>query len=389
MAIPRFLTNPDQRWMSLARLATLSAFAAGYATELMFQPDLLENYSVASIAEAFVRRLAECLCVALAIFVAVAVVESRPPRRASLYSIALVGAATVGSAVGCALWGVMTFGAGLTEALDFLASETTRFAVLGSFLTIVDGFSRRVRKARAAARELQAANAALEAQTELAKLRLLEAQIEPHFLFNTMANLRRTWRVDPGLGLRMHDNVIRYLSAALPQMRSPLGTLGEEIELTRAYLELFAIRMGDRLTYSIEASTAAASEGFPRMVLLTLVENAIKHGLAPAENGGHVAIVATVDKSHLRVSVVDDGVGFGAAATGGTGIGLANIRARLLTAYGRAARLEVGSGPASGVEATISLPTSSAFEADTHARNQPVARNTTFGAGPLAYASAA
>jgi sensor histidine kinase YesM len=176
----------------------------------------------------------------------------------------------------------------------------------------------------------------------------------------------------------MHDNVICYLAAALPQMRSPIGTLGEEIELARAYLELFSIRMGKRLSFSIDACDSALAEAFPRMVVLTLVENAIKHGLAPAENGGHVAIAAKLHDTRLCVSVIDDGVGFGAAATSGTGIGLANIRARLLTAYGRSAQLDVGSGPVSGVVATISLPLTARSGPSVAIEPKPLVRSAQF-----------
>jgi LytS/YehU family sensor histidine kinase len=151
---------------------------------------------------------------------------------------------------------------------------------------------------------------------------------------------------------------MRYLAATLPQMRSPIGTLGEEIELARAYLELFALRMGERLSFSIALPAELAPLPFPRMVVLTLVENAIKHGLAPADDGGSITVSAGVADGKLLVSVADDGVGFGQADTGGTGIGLANIRARLLTQYGRAARLELGEGAAGGVEAIVRLPLS-------------------------------
>ena len=369
---------------SAARLVVLVVFALVSALEPLFQPDVFQNYAAGAIFEAFSRRLLECLCIMLTIFAAVAVVERRPPQQVWLYTLALFAAAAAGSAVGCGVWGVFMFRSRFADAFGFLVNEAFLFAVLGGFLTVVDGFLRRSRDARDASRELQAANAALEAQTELATLRLLEAQIEPHFLFNTIANLRRTWRVDNRLGERMHDNVVRYLAAALPQMRSPTGTLGEEIELVRAYLELFAIRMGDRLSFSIDASKSALPEAFPRMVLLTLVENAIKHGLAPAENGGHVAVIADIDDARLRVSVTDNGVGFGAANTGGTGIGLANIRARLLTAYGRSARLEVGSGANAGVVATITLPLAPTSETRADVRRKELTRSSPSTSWPAA-----
>jgi LytS/YehU family sensor histidine kinase len=158
----------------------------------------------------------------------------------------------------------------------------------------------------------------------------------------------------------MHDNLLVYLRAALPQMRSAAGTLGEEAELVRAYLELFSVRMGARLAFSIDVPGTLAALAFPRMMLITLAENSIKHGLAPSEHGGMVRIEACVEQGRLVVSVVDDGVGLGGARTGGTGVGLANIRARLATQYGSAARLSIenattGTAPR-GVRVSIHLP---------------------------------
>jgi LytS/YehU family sensor histidine kinase len=239
-----------------------------------------------------------------------------------------------------------------------------RWAVLGSFLALVDSFRRRRLLAAARAREMVMAQAALRAQTELAQMQLLEAQIEPHFLFNTIANLRRTWAVDPALGLRMHDNLLHYLRAALPQMRAAVGTLGEEAGLVRAYLELFSLRMGARLAFAIDVPEALAAHAFPRMMLITLVENAIKHGLVPSDTGGTVRVDARAEGRHLTVSVTDDGVGFGAADTGGTGVGLANIRARLATQYAGEARLAVESGglvsAPRGVRVSIRIPLAAA-----------------------------
>ena len=344
------------RWLPAGPLGLAALVALGDATEVVFQPDVFAQFTPAAIAQAMSWQFFECFTVGCTIVAAVALIERRAPRRAWLYTLELVLGIGAASVVGIAVWGAVVFGQDVVHTVPYLAGKAVSFALIGVFLALVDGFRKRVRRATALNRELQTAQAALEAQTELTTLRLLEAQIEPHFLFNTIATLRRTWRVDPVLGERMHANVMRYLAATLPQMRSPVGTLGEEIELARAYLELFALRMGDRLRFSISLPAELAPLSFPRMVVLTLVENAIKHGLAPADDGGSIAVSARIEDRQLLVSVVDDGVGFGVADTGGTGIGLVNIRARLLTQYGRGARLGLGAGAQGGVEAVVRLP---------------------------------
>ncbi|MCE9661586.1 MAG: histidine kinase [Burkholderiales bacterium] len=340
-------------WSRLA-LATLIALA--YASEVLFQPDVSTWFDTGQIAVAVATLFAEGFCIAGAILIAVALVERRREPKAWRYTLMLALGVLAGSAIGVLLGAAFSYRGNLADAAPYLAGQTLRFTLLGVVLALVDGFKRRLQVATARELELQMARAALEAQTDLSQLRLLEAQIEPHFLFNTIANLRRTWRIDAALGERMHDNVMRYLAASLPQMRASSGTLGAEVELTRAYLELFALRMGPRLRFTIDLSPSLDGLCFPRMTLITLAENAIKHGLMPSDQGGTIAIRARAEGASLVVSVSDDGVGFGAADTAGTGIGLANIRARLLTQHGRAARLSLKAGEGGGVEATIRLP---------------------------------
>jgi sensor histidine kinase YesM len=142
----------------------------------------------------------------------------------------------------------------------------------------------------------------------------------------------------------------------LPKVRATQSLLADEIDLTRAYLELFALRMGPRLRYTIDMPATLARWPFPRMALLTLVENSIKHGLMPSDDGGTIAVAAALDNGDLLVRVVDDGIGFGGADTSGSGIGLINIRSRLAAEYGRRARLEISSAAIGGVVASIRIP---------------------------------
>jgi sensor histidine kinase YesM len=139
-------------------------------------------------------------------------------------------------------------------------------------------------------------------------------------------------------------------------MRRSAGTVGEEAELTRAYLGLFSMRMGQRLKFTIQIDPCMMHIPMPTMMLLTLVENAIKHGLMPSEHGGTVSVVARREQGVPVVAVIDDGVGFGVANTSGTGIGLSNIKARLAAMYGHEAKLVIESVETGGVRAAICLP---------------------------------
>ena len=154
----------------------------------------------------------------------------------------------------------------------------------------------------------------------------------------------------------MLDNLVRYLRAALPQMREAETTLGQEADLVEAFLAVLKIRMGTRLAYRIAVDPRVRGIGFPPMMLLTLAENAIKHGLNPSPTGGAIEIAAAQAGDRLEVRVADTGVGFGVAATGGTGVGLANTRARLAALYGEDAELALEANAPTGVVAILRIP---------------------------------
>jgi LytS/YehU family sensor histidine kinase len=194
----------------------------------------------------------------------------------------------------------------------------------------------------------------MDRETAEARLQMLEAQIEPHFLFNTLAHVRRLYETDRDAGVRMLHNLRDYLSIALPRMRDGAATLGREIDHVASYLDIQQIRMGHRLAYAIDVPDALRDARLPPLMVLTLVENAVKHGLTPLPEGGHIDVRATATGTRLRIDVVDTGRGF--AKSQGSGTGLANIRARLASAYGPSARLSLALGPAGGVIATLELP---------------------------------
>ena len=194
-----------------------------------------------------------------------------------------------------------------------------------------------------------------EKELTVAKLSLLHAQVEPHFLYNTLASAQILTRSDPARADQMLGNLIMYLRQSMPRTEDLPSTLGEELARARAYLDILKIRMGPSLNLSIDIPEPLLSVPFPTMMLQTLVENAIKHGLEPKPGGGTVWILARAVEQGVAVTVADDGRGFSAEG-GGTGIGLRNVRERLRLAYGNAASFAIVSNFPSGVAATITVP---------------------------------
>jgi sensor histidine kinase YesM len=188
-------------------------------------------------------------------------------------------------------------------------------------------------------RDLEAGRALLELeqrrlnvtrQMAEAQLRVLQSQIEPHFLFNSLAHVRRLHRTDPRAGRAMIRDLSRYLSAALPALRETGISLGEDVDLAIAYLNIEKIRMRERLTFEIDVAPDAREARVPPLMITTLAENAIKHGLSPLPEGGMVRIAARRNGTTVRIDVSDTGQGF--QSSHGAGVGLANIRGRLANA---------------------------------------------------------
>jgi two-component sensor histidine kinase len=197
-------------------------------------------------------------------------------------------------------------------------------------------------------------SAVLDADVKRARLQLLRAQIEPHFLFNTLATVRTLARIDRPAAIDMLDNLMRYLSEALPKLRQEQSSLADEMQLIDAYLRIHQIRMGRRLSYELQIPPQLAGERIPSMILLTLVENAVKHGINPAVEGGMIRVTATREQASLVLRVADSGQGL--AVTDGFGMGLANIRRRLTMLYGDRAVLSLSRPSSRGVVATVSIP---------------------------------
>jgi sensor histidine kinase YesM len=210
--------------------------------------------------------------------------------------------------------------------------------------------------------ELTANQATKRAETEQlersvleARMEALQAQIEPHFLFNTLASVDQLIQTDPPRASKMQQSLIRYLRSAMPQMREgSRSSLGQQVDLCSAFLEIMAVRMEGRLQPIVSVPEGLKSAVFPSMMLQTLVENAVKHGLEPKVEGGRLEIGAEIVNGQLAVHVLDTGIGFMPKGEGG--VGLANVRERLKALYKDRGELIISVPPAGGTCATIKVP---------------------------------
>jgi hypothetical protein len=194
------------------------------------------------------------------------------------------------------------------------------------------------------------------------RLTVLQAQVEPHFLFNTLASVRSLVTTDPQRASQTIDALAQHLRATLPKLRAATGaaqsTLGEQFAICVSYLELMQVRLGERLRVEIRLPSELRDVPFPPFLLISLVENAIKHGVEPKPGVTHVVLAARIveeaERKQLEVQVEDDGAGLKLGM--GEGTGLANIRAQLLTRFASAASLELSERGAGGVLARLVLP---------------------------------
>jgi sensor histidine kinase YesM len=279
----------------------------------------------------------------------------------------LVGAVAIGTAVGLVLLVAIKgyviadehyrFGTGQMKLGSF---AWTTFAALIMGLCVSVFFLLQFRETRARAQMLKADadRSMLSKQAIEAELKLMQAQIEPHFLFNTLASVQFLIETDPPKAGMMLGHLLGYLRAALPQLRSNSTTLGQEIELAQAYLSIMQMRMGARLAFAIDVPEELRSHRFPPMLLMSVVENAIKHGLEPRAEGGTIRVEARRRGDRVAVAVVDNGRGLGAKV--GNGVGLTNLRGRLRALYADNARFVLEEVSPHGARATIEIP----FDAD-------------------------
>ena len=274
-------------------------------------------------------------------------------RRALLVLIGTVGGYLIGTLLADLLTGQST--------IDFW-SRSPRGGIGIMLMSIALGltasfyFSSRVLLADARMRAETAQRQASEA-----RLRLLETQLEPHMLFNTLANLQALIAIDPPAAQRMLDRLIAYLRATLAASRAGSHSLSAEFERLRDYLELMAVRMGPRLRYTLTLPESLQDVAIPPLLLQPLVENAIRHGLEPKVEGGHIEVSAQRDGDLIRLTVADDGLGLrSSAAEAGRGnhqgFGMNQVSERLATSFGPRARMQADGGEHGGTVVTLMLP---------------------------------
>jgi signal transduction histidine kinase len=251
---------------------------------------------------------------------------------------------------------------------EFLPSLAMLWIVASLIIKIT--YKRQIQAEAQAAQAVETAESeSLRRQVVEARMAAMQAQVEPHFLFNTLASIDHLIEVDPKRASQMQKNLIALLRASMPTMREANGDggaggssrdLGRELAVIRPYLEILKVRMEERLSTEIDVPEGLLSAEFPQMMVQTLVENAIKHGLEPKPEGGKLTVKAEIVHGKLAVTVADTGLGFGRAAssgkTAGTGVGLANIRERLQLLYGNKASLTITENPGGGTRVVLAVP---------------------------------
>jgi len=278
--------------------------------------------------------------------------HEKPLRR-------LAGAALLGALIGVVLV-IIVKGyspAYVRERLSFFFYNV--FAAFGNGLLISLIFYVKRREARAATalHKAEAERHLLSKQAIEAELKLLQAQVEPHFLFNTLASVQYLTETDPRQANVLLGHLIAYLRAALPQLRARSSTLGRELALAQAYLNILTMRIGPRLTFDVDVPEPLRDHPFPPNLLISLVENAIKHGIEPSADGGTITIAARHSGASIDVTVTDTGRGIAPGSRAdGNGVGLTNIRERLAALYGADGRFTLEPAVPRGMRATLSVP---------------------------------
>jgi sensor histidine kinase YesM len=314
-------------------------------------------FSPPEIVLLWLEQFGELAVLAAALTIAYTLLDESMPQQPRAVRLAVSCCMLFGLSVALTvlLYGYYAHGFGHLFVSSRLLADSLRLALPAMFLVLIADVHRRALQIDSAAHAAEMSRAQLGHDEAGQQLALLQAQIEPHFLFNVLGNVRRLYRTQPRAGSEAIVSLMRYLCAALPQLRKHTTSLAGEIELVRAYLDLLKVRMGPRLAFSIEVDRTLDDLAFPPMLLITLVENAIKHGLDPV-GGGSILVGAYAQSDRLQVSILDDGVGLGAAASSGAGVGLANIRRQLAARYDGQARLTLQERVPRGTRATISIP---------------------------------
>jgi sensor histidine kinase YesM len=349
-------------------LVVITAAQPAAVVALWDRPSGVMPRGLEGLAKAYLSVLLTYFPVLLAVVVS----ENRGPQRGRARLASLAFAVVGGQAIGLLLWfwsvPVLYPNGYLRRTLGPMSGSAEWLRHLGGWGLMHLAMSAAaaslyvlVRRQTDAARELHDAQVAHERtqhENAEARLQVMQAQVEPHFLFNSLASVRRLYQTDAQAGHAMLDHFIDYLAASLPAMRESESTVKREVALAVAYLEVQKIRMGSRLAFAVDVPRALENIVIPPLMVATLVENAVMHGLGPMPAGGTITITVREIGDNLAIVVADDGRGL-VDKTWGGGVGLANVRARLRSSFGDGARLVLEQRDPRGVQAVIELPLSS------------------------------
>jgi sensor histidine kinase YesM len=303
-------------------------------------PQRLKHYAVIAVCIGFSQQLVFNVFGALT--------ERLHIRRQTVFGVlSVVVAPMLGLYIGFAI-AALVLGTGQwfnwLFSASSLISNSFIVSVVALFLWYGTSNSEKLHAAQLAESEAKVREAAAKRDAMNAELKALRAQVEPHFLYNTLANVVSLIDRDPPQAKRMTERLIGYMRHTLDASRRDNTTVADELAIIGDYLEILRLRMGERLRYTIVADDATRALPLTPMLLQPLIENAVKHGLEPKIDGGYVSVHASIQGSELCIVIEDSGLGFGAATdTAGAGTGLANVRARLVAVYGESARLEIES----------------------------------------------
>ena len=339
--------------LSWRRLTVVTLVALLLSTQIFFRAGIVELLESGRLVAGWLQYFAEALACGISMWLAVAAFESLETMhgvtRAVATGLVLVGAAFLAE---CAFLAVVQ-PPGFFPPWVSIAGDSVRWSLWGGIVHAAQGHARRhARTAMLLARERVEREKADQRRAE-ADLQLLQAQIQPHFLFNLFAHVRRLYRVGPNDGRRAVERMRAYLREVMDAIGAREATVSNELELVRAYLELMKVGLGDRLSFVIEAASEVMGVRIPPLSVLTLAENAVKHGIAGTARAGIVHVRATREGSVTRIEVRDDGEGL--SMTSGSGVGLANTKARLRAMHGAKATLSLDAAPGRGAVAAIEI----------------------------------
>ena len=354
--------SPPATPHGLAQMLALRRVAIALGVSALLGFIMSPGFTTTRVSELMAREMA----VGLAALLAFGIFERWParlPRWLARWFLQVAAVAFVIPLAVLAVYLTITYG----ESVPFYKSQlrlngfftmTMTGLLVAPWVAVAALFHQRDFAARSQAMAFELERSELERKALDSRLRLLQAQVEPHFLFNTLANVRELVDAGSPQASAVLDSLIAYLRAAVPRLHETATTLGQELQLVRAYLELMHMRMPDRLQFALQVDDAALALRCPPTTLLTLVENAVRHGIDPSEEGGRIEVRVQVHGGRCRAEVSDTGVGLGHAGDG-PGTGLSTLRERLQLAFGGDAQLTLAALAPHGARAVLDFPAQS------------------------------